>query len=211
MAEFASYLHIRRGLTALIGSGGKTTLMLRLARELRAYGSVIVTTSTHIFPPEGMPVLPETQKLADHALCCVAAPAENGKLCAPQQPFEALAALADFVLVEADGSARRPLKAHLPHEPVIPAAAGEVICLVGATGIGKPVFEAAHRPERFVALGGDTVATPEAITRVLRAEALFSKVLINQADAAPEEAEQLARLLGCPAVSVQKGEILCEY
>ena len=41
-------LGVRTGITSIIGSGGKTALMERLARELP--GSVILCTTTHIFP-----------------------------------------------------------------------------------------------------------------------------------------------------------------
>ena len=34
MNEFAEALQVRPGLTAIIGGGGKTTLLYRLAREL---------------------------------------------------------------------------------------------------------------------------------------------------------------------------------
>ena len=35
--ELAKALDVRRGVTAIIGAGGKTTLLLALARELAAY------------------------------------------------------------------------------------------------------------------------------------------------------------------------------
>ena len=39
MASFAEQLHLARGLTAIIGGGGKTSLLYRLAEELAAqYG-----------------------------------------------------------------------------------------------------------------------------------------------------------------------------
>ena len=41
------------GVTAVIGSGGKTTLLRTLSRELP--GTVILTTTTHILPFEGVP------------------------------------------------------------------------------------------------------------------------------------------------------------
>ena len=40
MASFAEQLHLARGLTAIIGGGGKTSLLYRLAEELAAQGSV---------------------------------------------------------------------------------------------------------------------------------------------------------------------------
>ena len=213
MAEFAKQLDIHPGVTALIGAGGKTSLLYRLAQELSAEHSVIVATSTHIFPPDHIPCVLRTGKV--RGAVCVGTPCENGKLTAPEQSFEELARLADFVLVEADGAGRRPLKAHETHEPVIPQNANQVICVVGASGIGAPVEEAVHRPAVFTRLSGQTFATPEAIAAVLTKEALHDRVLINQADS-PQRlaaAKELAALLTCPVTvaSLQKGEILCSY
>lgn len=213
MAEFAKQLDIRPGVTALIGAGGKTSLLYRLAQELSAEHSVIVATSTHIFPPDHIPCVLRTGKA--RGTVCVGTPCENGKLTAPEQSFEELAQLADYVLVEADGAGRRPLKAHEAHEPVIPQGADQVICVVGASGIGKPAEEAVHRPAVFTALSGQTFATPEAIAAVLTKEALHDRVLINQADS-PQRlaaAKELAALLTCPVTiaSLQKGEIICSY
>ena len=129
-------------MTAIIGSGGKTSLMMRLAEELAERGRVIVCTSTHIMRPENMAVAEsagEIQTVTDLAgegnrdtkdpqksigawktPVCIGTPAGNGKLTAPAESFEELAGIADYVLVEADGSKRLPLKCHAPHEPVIP-------------------------------------------------------------------------------------------
>ena len=198
MTSFADALQITRGVTAIIGGGGKTSLLYRLADELRTRGSVIVATSTHIWPPAHLPFSERAGRVSD--VLCVGTPGDSGKLAAPAQSFSELARLADFLLVEADGSAGRPLKAHLPHEPVV------------------PICEAAHRPERFAALAGAAVtdaATPEMAARVLNAEALHTRVLLNQADApgGTEAAKQLIKLLNCPVItaSLQKGEIICSF
>ena len=213
MNEFTEALQVCPGITAIIGGGGKTTLLYRLARELEGRGSVIVTTSTHIFKPTDLPFALTAEKVS--GILCVGTPCENGKLSAPQQSFGELTALADYVLVEADGSAGRPLKAHAPHEPVIPCEANQVICVAGASGLNRPAAETAHRPERFMALSGSETATSEAVAAVLNKEALHTRVLINQADS-PERiaaAGELVRLLDCPVViaSLQKGELLCVY
>ncbi|MFR0769188.1 MAG: selenium cofactor biosynthesis protein YqeC [Dysosmobacter sp.] len=73
--------------------------------------------------------------LTAHRVLCLGTPCENGKLTAPSLSVETLATLADYVLVEADGSRQLPLKAHDAHEPVIPAVSRQVICVVG----GHPV------------------------------------------------------------------------
>ena len=53
---------------------------------------------------------------------------------------------------EAAGSRGLPVKAPLAHEPAVPPEAGLTVVLAGASGFGRPVREAVHRPERFCAL-----------------------------------------------------------
>ena len=176
-------LKIEKGVTAIIGSGGKTSLIRRLCRELP--GTVIVCTSTHIFPADGLPLVTGKLETLPAPKVCVGTPAEQGKLTMPEQSFEELAQLADYVLVEADGSKHLPLKAHLDHEPVIPACANQTIQVVGLLGIGCPIEKAAHRPERFAELCGASVsdiATLERVSAVLNTEALADRYVLNQAD-----------------------------
>lgn len=212
-------LDIRPGITALTGGGGKTTAMYVLARELCSVGTVICTTTTRIFPPEHLPVLtgasiPKLREaLARHGCICVGAPAEHGKLAQALDPA-LLAGLADYVLVEADGSRGLPVKAHLPHEPVIPPETGLRLTLAGASAFGRPVREAVHRPERFCALTGaspEEAVTAENLARLLEAEALTDKLFINQAESAGALAE--ARRLALPvpvfAGSLQGGNWTC--
>ena len=205
MMDISALLAVEKGVTALIGGGGKTTLMYTLAEELRRRGTVIVTTSTHIQRPEQYPVLTAADDvaaaLAEHGAVCVASESPEGKLCAPALSFEALAALADFVLVEADGSKRLPLKAHAPHEPVIPPNARRIIYVVGADGFGRPIRQVCHRPERYAALCGaaeDDIVTPALEARVLHAEGYDTGwVFINKVETAEDwrSAEALTALL----------------
>ena len=205
MMDISALLAVEKGVTALIGGGGKTTLMYTLAEELRRRGTVIVTTSTHIQRPEQYPVLTAADDvaaaLAEHGAVCVAGETAEGKLCAPALSFEVLAALADFVLVEADGSRRLPLKAHAPHEPVTPPNARRTVYVVGADGFGHPIRQVCHRPERYAALCGaaeDDLVTPAREARVLHAEGYADGwVFINKVETAEDwrSAEALAALL----------------
>ena len=141
--QIAPLLNIGRGVTALIGGGGKTTLLYTLTEELRKKGTVLLCTSTHIMRPTQYEVLERAGEaeisaaLSAHGAVCVGEPSAEGKLGPPSLSFDALARLADYVLVEADGSRRLPLKAHAPHEPVIPANAQRVVLVVGADGFGS--------------------------------------------------------------------------
>ena len=119
--------------------------------------------------------------------------------------FETLETLADYVLVEADGSKRLPLKAHASHEPVIPANSRKTVCVIGASGLGNPIREVVHRPELFCAVTGispEDAATPELVASMLNHEALADLYYINQCDipSAAVLAEQLAGLLLGPTI-----------
>jgi probable selenium-dependent hydroxylase accessory protein YqeC len=102
--------------------------------------------------------------------------------------------------VEADGSAGRPLKAHRPFEPVIPACSDMTVCVVGASGIGRPVREVCHCPDRFSSLAGidpDRPADLKSIAAVLNREALADWYLVNQVDTLrdPDDARRLCGLV----------------
>ncbi|OUO31765.1 hypothetical protein B5F85_09225 [Olsenella sp. An293] len=213
----AEVLGVSTGVTSVIGSGGKTSLLAALARELP--GTVVLTTTTHILPFAGVPLVTSADAddvraaLAESRVVCVGSQAEkDGKLVTPKLGMDVLAELADHVLVEADGSRRLPLKAHAPWEPVIPACSGRTVIVFGASGLGHPVRDVVHRPELFCELVGcapDDSATPELVARAANAEALADVALVNQADAAPEAARDLAALLATPAYvgSVRAGTI----
>jgi probable selenium-dependent hydroxylase accessory protein YqeC len=82
-----------------------------------------------------------------------------------------VAGLFGWILVEADGAARRPLKAPAAHEPVVPACTDWVIAVAGLAAVGRPLdVRWVFRPERFGALAGISAGdpvTPEAVAAVL--------------------------------------------
>ncbi len=213
--SFAEALGVKPCVTSVIGSGGKTSLIAALARELP--GTVVLTTTTHILPFADVPLVTSADAddvraaLAESRVVCVGSQAEkDGKLVAPSLGIDALASLADYVLVEADGARRLPLKAHAPWEPVIPACSNRTILVLGASGLGHAVSEKVHRPELFCELVGcapDDPATPELVARAANAEGLADAALVNQGDVAPDAARELAVLLAIPALvgSVQTG------
>ena len=183
-----------RGVISVIGSGGKSTLLACGGRALADAGRrVVLATSTHMFVPQDVKLAGDKAELAcalDGAgLACVGEIEQRtGKLIAPAIPFSRLADMADYVLVEADGSHRLPLKAHAPHEPVIPAASVRTILVVGAGAFGKPVETAVHRPEIFCRITGcspQDAASPELVARAVLAEGLVDEddlVVLNQID-----------------------------
>ena len=215
-------LGVRPGITAVIGGGGKTTLLRTLGEELARHGRVLLCTTTKMLPYPDLPFAGDRQaleRLRDrHALLCAGTLLpDTGKITAPEAEMAELAAWFDYVLVEADGAARLPLKAHAPHEPVIPPGANQTICVVGASGFGLSIREAAHRPELYAERAGvppETAVTAEIAAAVLEREHLHDRIYVNQTDLLPdtEEVIRLARLVRGPvaAGSLWKGEyFLC--
>ena len=234
--NLASALKIEPGITAIIGSGGKSTLLKTLGLELmRAGGRVLLCTTTHMFPVAGVPWNGSSRRLDAvpwepgtlHVPGCTCEACaglvrgsicqagvldpETGKLSAPAEPRNELAQRFDYVLAEADGSKRLPLKAHAAWEPVIPAATANVVWVVGASGLGKPVAEVAHRPELFCERCGcepTDAATPERVAMVLNAELRMlspnnARVMLNQVDtlADPTMADRFETALGRSVVA----------
>ena len=234
--NLASTLKIEPGITAIIGSGGKSTLLKTLGLELmRAGGRVLLCTTTHMFPVAGVPWDGSSRRLgaapwkpgALHVPGCTCEACagmsrgsicqagvldpETGKLSAPAEPLNELAQRFDYVLAEADGSKRLPLKAHAAWEPVIPDATANVVWVVGASGLGKPVAEVAHRPEPFCERCGckpTDAATPERVAMVLNAELRMlnlnnARIMLNQVDtlADPTMADRFETALDRPIIA----------
>lgn len=156
---------------AVVGGGGKTSLVYALGREAASLGRCAVVTGTARFTaaPHGWSAPPlfdvapgEAASLARRmpaagvALVTGVAPQPAGRL-APlaTEDVDALAAVdgVDAVLVEADGSRARPFKAPGEGEPVLPASATHVVAVAGAAVLGQPLDSGTvHRPERVRAL-----------------------------------------------------------
>ena len=136
-----------------------------LAGILSRQDTVIVTTSTHIFQPEGIRTASEPAQIREilmqDGICCAGRPEpESGKLIEPAVSFSELGKMAGYVLVEADGAKQLPLKAPGEREPVIPPETGLVIAVAGLDGIGKPIRETCFRPEKYAAVAGRKEGDP---------------------------------------------------
>lgn len=135
---------------ALVGGGGKTTLMLWLAERCAQRGkNVLVGTTTHIRKPERNVAenLEEANTLwKSGRFAVIGTPASGGKLTsAPLELYAPLAERADLVFLEADGSKCHPCKVPAAHEPVIPQSCDVVLGVMGMTALGKPLEKVCFR------------------------------------------------------------------
>lgn len=155
-------LHRRKELIAFVGGGGKTSLLFALGQSLP--GRRILTTTTRIFAAQmklAAEVIFATEgtenfeekiiaALDRREICLVVGEVAGEKAVGvlPELPGRWLARPdVDFVLVEADGSRMRPIKAPAAHEPVIPPEATLVVPVVGIDALYGRFPEVTHRPE----------------------------------------------------------------
>ncbi|MDJ0664949.1 MAG: selenium cofactor biosynthesis protein YqeC [Acidimicrobiia bacterium] len=173
----------QRELISLVGGGGKSTLLFALGAELAGVGRhVVLTTTTK---------MGRFQIGADDTVCPAAeldclrsawaagAPAllltggdEHKVTGPPPEDVDTLFSEPDIdvIVVEADGSHGKPLKAPAAHEPVIPATSTLVVIVMGIDAIGRPMEEVTHRigeARRFTNLQADHILTPADCADVL--------------------------------------------
>lgn len=231
MTRLCDVLGIPLGMTAVVGGGGKTSLIARLARELSENARVLCLTTTHISPPDGVVLRspsPAGLQAAFQRTGVVTAgePLPDGRLGPPfGRRLEALASEADFTLIEADGSRGLPVKAPEAFEPVLSGGEALVIAVAGMTAASGKIAEVAHRSERYAALLGKSVndpVTPGDIARVLMSGEGQRKdvrrrfaVVLNQCDtpellAAGRACAALLPDIPCVLAALQARPELCE-
>jgi probable selenium-dependent hydroxylase accessory protein YqeC len=181
---------------AVVGAGGKTSLMFALAKGLRSKGGRVVTgTTTKIWYREALrfPCVIFSRsdsawhkKVSEELKRCGRVfvgrgVLESGKLegITPdladvlyQDPD------VDYVIIEADGAAGLPVKVPASHEPVIPSSTTVVVAMMGLEVMGRnlePDF--VFRLDRFqdvTGLAHGQPLTPVSLARIFHSpEGLF--------------------------------------
>ncbi len=145
---------------ALVGSGGKTSLLFYLAAQYTG-DSVLVSTTTKIGQPQPGQV---TRFLEGEAV--LAAPPLPGVTLAGCSQGRKISSLAPEVLrqaaarygevfLESDGSRQLPLKGWAEHEPVVPAWVSHTVGILPVWPLGRPASEElVHRFPQFCTLTG---------------------------------------------------------
>ena len=189
---------------ALVGAGGKTSLMSALAEELRKEGKrVITSTTTRVWHHQAMKApwvvytessqswkdkIREGLALTGHVFVgrCVL---ESGKVDGIDPALCDLI-FEDFgsgcLIVEADGAGGLPVKAPAAHEPAVPASATRVVALMGLEGLNAPltaqtVFRL-HEAKGITGLATTMPMTPAALSSLfLHPEGLFKRAPVSAA------------------------------
>lgn len=143
---------------SIVGSGGKTTLMFELAKELRNQYRVLVTTSTKIYKPldrdcdylyTSMEQYYESEfcwneKKRENSVVVLSKDMDlnNNKLIGISSAnLEEVIKDFDVALIEADGSRKLPLKGWKKHEPPILLGTNKTIGVIPIDILNKKVNE----------------------------------------------------------------------
>ncbi|MFV1989957.1 MAG: selenium cofactor biosynthesis protein YqeC [Acidimicrobiales bacterium] len=151
---------------ALVGGGGKSTLLHALGRQLA--GSRILTTTTKMGRDqhEGLQVLlsPAAHEAIEAAQKCpvIVWSSISGKsaLGVDPQDCDSWVNGVDYIIVEADGARMRPFKAPNPREPVVPSKATLMLSVIGSDALGQAIEEQCHRPQLVAELAGCQIEDP---------------------------------------------------
>lgn len=172
------------GIAAVIGCGGKTSLIQALAGE-NQHRAVLIAPTTQMYPMEGSVGVYH---------------AGTGKLGAlPEEVLRGMVRHYPLTLLEADGSRGLPCKGWREDEPVVPPYCTHTIGVVTLRALGRAADESTClRLPLFLRLTGLRTGEPitlEALTRMVCApEGMFRRragkcfLLVNQVEDAPGEA-----------------------
>ncbi|MCA1688328.1 MAG: putative selenium-dependent hydroxylase accessory protein YqeC [Actinobacteria bacterium] len=187
-------------MAAFVGAGGKSSAIQTIASELSEAGmTVLAVPTTKMFVNEAEKIGPlvtsedagELRAKVEELLSGGAPGVVVGSGLLSKNRLggvepavvSSLASLADVVLVEADGSRRRPIKGTAEYEPPLPDAATLVVAVGNIGAFGMPVDEEhVHRPEVFSELTG--IGSGQSITARAFALALARGSLASIPDGA---------------------------
>lgn len=202
---------------SVVGAGGKTSVITRLAQEYENEGkTVIVTATTHMWQPQSGYFLrkPDMEQFAamikKNRPVWLGTPEPDGKMSAFPMPFlEAVRILGLPMLIEADGAAGRPLKVPDVHEPVLWGKTTVLAGVAGLDSIGREIRLVCHRPEKTALLLGksteDVIACEDIVTIALSSQGMKKNsdpymrfhIVLNKADSKEriKMGEKIVRLL----------------
>lgn len=164
---------------AWVGAGGKTSLIFAIAHELFSHKCVITTTtkmaSSEIKFADQSKKITEFENFEEDQINEVtlifSGFVENEETKLSGYSVDELKTISEVLiqnqiplLIEADGSKRKPCKFPGVHEPIIPLFVNKVCVVVGLSALGKPLDEENfHRPDEIArALNvsmGETITT----------------------------------------------------
>ncbi|MBZ9685370.1 putative selenium-dependent hydroxylase accessory protein YqeC [Clostridium estertheticum] len=189
-----NYMELKKKeIISFVGAGGKTTMMFKLAEELRLNNKVLVTTTTKIFIPldnkydficTDSESLPRYMAMQENGIYVLGLGVNKDKkiLGLSKSELDKLAPHFDYTLIEADGAKEKQLKAWNEFEPVIYEKTTKTIGIMDIQSLGIIINEDnIHRSEIFCELTGthegDTVKLEHLSKLILHPRGLFKSAI----------------------------------
>ena len=184
---------VKKDIISFVGAGGKTTMMFKLAQELRLTNKVLVTTTTKIY----MPTLNKYDFLCTDSedffkyssmkdngiyVLGLGVNEENKILGVNEKQLDELAPYFDYILIEADGAKEKQLKGWNEFEPVIYIKTTVTVGLIDIQAFGMVINEhRVHTSKLFRELTGDkegeTVVLEHLFKVIMHPQGLFKAAL----------------------------------
>lgn len=181
-------------LISFVGAGGKTTAMFTLAEELKSKGkTVLITTTTAIYNPEDGFDYYFLEDIEDFSpsrgsIAVFGEKVKDSKLRGVSgDKIDSIYKrnIFDFILLEADGSKRKSIKAPRLGEPIVPSSTTRTIGLIGMDSLGKMINEEnVHRVDLFLKILGknsnDIIEADDIVKLVIDPDGLFKNSIGKQ-------------------------------
>ncbi|MBK5240269.1 selenium cofactor biosynthesis protein YqeC [Clostridium sp.] len=165
--KISNYLGLKKSdIISIVGAGGKTTMMFKLAEELRGRNKVLVTTTTKIYVPledrydficTDSEMLQRYIHMKENGIYILGSGVncENKILGLSKKELDELTQHFDYVLIEADGAKKKRLKAWNDSEPVIYSNTTKTVGIIDIQSLGLIINENnVHRSKLFCELTG---------------------------------------------------------
>ncbi|MEC8985218.1 MAG: selenium cofactor biosynthesis protein YqeC [Actinomycetota bacterium] len=180
ISDIADFLELsaphNKNHVAIVGGGGKTTILHALGKQLHGRTILTCTTKMGFDQNNSLPIhlKPDDETIGNSSIgnpIMVWEEIEGQKAIGVDPAMcDRWFTIVDNVIVEADGSRRLPFKAPAEFEPVIPSSSTLVISTIGADSLDQVISDCCHRPNLVADLAEcmpHDRLTPERASRVI--------------------------------------------
>lgn len=162
----------KKDLISIVGAGGKTSVMYEIAKECKNKNlKILLTTTTKIYYPtenfiDNIFLLNKESiditKIKNGTITIIGeyVSTENKLIGIDKSFIDEISKrnIFDLIIVEADGSKRKTIKAPNYHEPLIPSKTTKVIGIIGIDAIGMLLNNKnVHRVDEFSSVTGTKI------------------------------------------------------
>ncbi|AKL94592.1 selenium-dependent hydroxylase accessory protein YqeC [Clostridium aceticum] len=189
--ELSGYIGLKeKDIVSVVGAGGKTSLMLQLAQDIKKNnGKVLLTTTTKIYVPQkeaydficiGQNEFSKYLKINKKGIYVYGSEVntENKIIGLAEEELDNLVGYFDYTLIEADGAKKKPIKAWDDHEPVVYKGTTKTIGIIDIQTLEMRICENnVHRSEKFCKITssqeGESITLKHLLDIIIHPQGLF--------------------------------------